>query len=271
MINRNYDFTTAAALRVKQAFMFTGTLVLSLLLLTATSPLALAQQPDKPAREEFALNVVADNRTEADTSKFPFSAIVKLKVTFPDGTTGWGTGALIGPDKVVTAEHVVYSERHGGHASTMEVLPGYSDGTTVCRRTKVKGFSHGTHQGCHNGAKCDVAVLTLEDSIGCNTGWFGMKRFSEADLSDVYIAGYPSDRGDGETMYFVRTEVTRSEDSRHNILEYLEWTAGGMSGGPIFTTDYYIVGIHTNGGPSANYGVGFCEQLLASLREWKDR
>lgn len=268
MITQNHNLTSTINMSVKRAFTSIKYSALFLLMLVLVAPVAVAQRPGESTRAEFALHRVADNRVAAaDTSKLPFSAIVKLKVTFPDGATGWGTGAMIGPDKVITAEHVVFSLRHGGHAEA-EVLPGYSNGATVCHTTRVKSMSHGEHQGCHEGANCDVAILVLEDRIGCNTGWFGLKKFSEADLSDVYIAGYPSDRDEGEQLYFVRTSVSRSEGERHNILEYSEWTAGGMSGGPIFTPDYYIVGIHTTGGQEANYGIGICDQLRQTLIRW---
>lgn len=230
-----------------------------------------AQQPNKPTREEQRIVGVKDNRVlVADTTKFPFSAIVKLIVTFPDGTKAEGSGALIGPNKVLTADHVVYNEDFGGDAKKIEVLPGYNNNYTSCKRTYVASFKHGAHQGCHKGAKCDVAVLTTKESLGCNTGWFGFKRFEAGDLDAVYIAGYPGDLSDGERMYFVKTNANHLEnDGFHNILSYRDWTYGGMSGGPIFTSDYYIVGIHTNGSSTANYGVGICSELFTSIKAWK--
>lgn len=246
---------------------------LILSLFSGTVPVTFAQQPGKPTRQEQRIIGSVDNRVlVADTTKFPFSAVVKLIVTFPDGTRGEGSGALIGPDKVLTAEHVMFDESLGGHAESIQVLPGYSNNYTSCKRTYVKSFKHGAHQGCHTGAKCDFAVLTLADSLGCDTGWFGFKQFNDADLSEVFIAGYPGDLNSGERMYFVRTNATHLHgNSSHNILSYRDWTYSGMSGGPIFTSDYYIVGIHTDGSSEANYGIALCNQLATSIRDLKNQ
>lgn len=257
---------SSRVLSLKRAFAVTRWVVIFAVLVGGPVANVSAQGPGSSSRQEAHLFIAADRRASANTSQFPFSAIVKLEVTFPDGARGWGTGALIGPDKIITAEHVVYSSRHGGHAS-IRVLPGYDNGRTICRETTVASFVHGAHQGCHNGASCDMAVLTTDDNIGCNTGWFGLRQFDDADLSDVFIAGYPMDRDDGEKLNFVRTSASHvSYSSYHNILAYTEWTAKGMSGGPIFTSDFYIVGIHTNGGTNANSGVGLCSQLASWVR-----
>jgi glutamyl endopeptidase len=268
MFDQNNKLSSPANKGARHYLATYRSILLIVVFLFGTSVAALAQEPNRPLRNESPLSVTSDNRYRVDTSKFPFSAIVRLKVTVPDGATGWGGGALIGPDKIITAEHVVYDPARGGHASVV-VQPGYDNGKTICATTIVTSIKHGAHQGCHDGAKCDVAIHTTKDNVGCNTGWFGFKEYGGANVRDVYIAGYPSDLSGGERLYFVRTDAQRSNDSRHNILEYTEWTATGMSGGPIFTSDFYIVGIHTNAGTRANYGVGLCNQLAGSVRKWK--
>lgn len=221
-------------------------------------------------RPQQAITGVSDNRVlVADTKKFPFSAIVKLIVKFPDGTTATGSGALIGPNKVITADHVVFDADSGEHAESIEVLPGYANDYTSCKRTYMKSFKHGSHNGCHEGANCDLAVITTQDSLGCDTGWFGYREFDESDLDDVFIAGYPADLSNGQRMYFLKTSASHLRNqSQHNILSYRDWTYGGMSGGPIFTSDYNIIGVHTNGGSNANYGAAICNQLFSTLKTW---
>jgi len=229
-----------------------------------------AQQP-KIGGTEQRIRGAQDRRRLADTTKFPFSAIVKIIATFPDGTKAEGSGALIGSNKVLTADHVVFNEEYGGDAKSIEILPGYANNYTSCKRTYAKTWKHGSHHGCHDGANCDVAVITTRESLGCNTGWFGYKEFSDSDLGEVFVAGYPADLSDGERMYFVQTTATHLHNyKKHNILSYRDWTYSGMSGGPIFTADYYIIGIHTNGGSDANYGVAFCNQLFSSIWSWKN-
>jgi V8-like Glu-specific endopeptidase len=265
--------TTTTAKNKMTAANFGVWFLIIILLLSGSANFAFGQQLNLPdTRPETRLNDVSDNRVMvADTSKFPFSAVVKIIATFPNGNRATGSGALIGPDKVLTADHVVYNEEWGGDAKVIEILPGYANNYTTCKRTYAKTMKHGSHQGCHDGANCDVAVLTTTESMGCDTGWFGYKQYSQANLNDVFIAGYPADLNNGQNMYFVNTKATHLENfSQHNILRYLDWTFGGMSGGPIFTSDYYIVGIHTNGGSEANYGVAICNQLFSAIKDWTE-
>jgi V8-like Glu-specific endopeptidase len=259
---KNSNVSSARAVRI----------LVALLLLCGPVSNAFAQIPDTSTRKEQQLTGprVPDNRMlVANPKMFPFSAVVKLIVTFPNGKTGEGTGALIGPDKVLTADHVVFNESFGGHATEVEVLPGYSDDYQSCGRTYMASLKHGAHNGCHAGADCDVAIITTRDRMGCNTGWFGFKQFDHDSIGDVFIAGYPGDLNGGERMYFVRTQASHAHGHWfHNTLMYTEWTYEGMSGGPIFTSDYNIVGIHTEGGSRANYGIALCNQLVGTLRGW---
>ena len=207
----------------------------------------LAQEPwrNERALDEKALNGIniPDRRrivSDSERIKFPFTAIVKIKVKFSDGTY-WGSGAMIGPNRVLTAEHNVYDKATDEHAS-ITVIPAYSDGYAPFGEIKVKEFEHGTHAGCHDGANCDIAVLTLAQNIGNKTGWFGFREFSSNSMSNVFMVGYPKDRGNGESMYMLKTTATKQSDGTyHNALSYQDWTYGGMSGGPIFTSDNYIV------------------------------
>jgi V8-like Glu-specific endopeptidase len=276
---RNVNNSPNAKTFNKRTLAFMMRIFMALMLICAPVAQTLAQQLGKSTRLEQSPVGVSDNRVQvADTSKFPFSAIVKLRVTFKYGSIE-GSGALIGPNKVLTADHVVYNAKLGGDAQEIEVLPGYSNGYTICHPTTAASFKHGTHQGCHDGAKCDIAIITTKDSIGCNTGWFGFREYDKSSLREVFIAGYPADLNNGERLYFVKTHATHLESNLfsnyfsndfHNILEYRDWTYAGMSGGPIFTSDYYIIGVHTTGGEYANSGVAICNQLFSELVSWKD-
>lgn len=228
-----------------------------------------AQYPSIARPETPLVRIAPDRRVIAETKKFPFSAVVKIKVTFPDGSTTWGTGAFIDSDKVVTADHVIHDAASGKDASRIEILPGYADGDTTCNPTIGVSWSHGSHDGCHDGALCDVAVITTRDKAGCKTGWFGFKKYDDVSLSGIFVAGYPQDLSpNGEKMYVLKTNAEISQSGSHNILRYKDWTAPGMSGGPIFTSDYYIIGVHSAGGEDENYGVAFCNQLYAAVKNW---
>lgn len=204
---------------------------------------------------------------------FPYSAIVKIKVTFPNGEEGWGTGAVVGPNKVLTAEHVVYDKETDQHLYSGQILPAYSSGMSYTfGMTYVSSLSHGTHDFCHRGADCDIAILNTTDAIGYKTGWFGMAAFNYSYPVNSYLAGYPEDLNSGESMYIVNTNARKENNSEyHNRLSYTDWTAGGMSGSPIFTSNYYIIGIHTKGGENANHGVALCNDLFTEIMKWRNQ
>ena len=48
---------------------------------------------------------------------YPYTAVVSISVTWPDGTGSGGSGVMVGPNDVLTAAHMVYSAVHGGAAT----------------------------------------------------------------------------------------------------------------------------------------------------------
>ena len=77
----------------------------------------------RPAVEGLEARVVLSLTPVAAGSPAPFSAIVKLDITYPDGEDFVGTGAMIDSYHVLTAGHVVYSNTHGGWATSITAIP----------------------------------------------------------------------------------------------------------------------------------------------------
>src|SRR5262249_44172674 len=57
------------------------------------------------------------------TAPFPYSAIVKLYITYPDNKGFVGSGAIIDNFHVLTAGHNTYSAADGGFAKSIHVIP----------------------------------------------------------------------------------------------------------------------------------------------------
>ncbi|MGC2236462.1 MAG: trypsin-like serine protease [Pyrinomonadaceae bacterium] len=276
-----YENTKILQNTKKSAGVFARTLLIltTVALLGAVS--ATFAQPGKPSRPEQ--RIISDlsltwnqptspldpRKLVANTREFPYSAIVKLRITFPDNYVVEGTGALIAANKVLTAEHLVYKIAHGGHFQRAEVMPGYSANYESCKKVLSLNYNHGSHQGCHDGAECDIAVLNTQEDVGCGTGWFGFKIPTASDLNQVYIAGYPDDLYGGERLVVAGGRANFAQSSYHNILSYTDiWTGSGQSGAPIFTSDYYIIGVHTFGTSQSNYGDALCNQLFSTIYNW---
>ena len=65
-----------------------------------------------------------DDRTAvSDTTTSPYSSVVRVDVTYSDGSSGHGTGVMIGANDVLTAAHVIYDDVYG-YATSVTVSPG---------------------------------------------------------------------------------------------------------------------------------------------------
>jgi glutamyl endopeptidase len=60
--------------------------------------------------------------TNASTT--PYSAFLQVAAQFSDGTVLQSSGVMVGPNDVLTAANAIYSQAHGGWASTIQVTPG---------------------------------------------------------------------------------------------------------------------------------------------------
>ena len=81
-----------------------------------------------------ALSIALTYRGPAD---YPYTAICYVETTWKDGSHTRGTGAMVGPNDVLTAGQMLWDAEHGGSAVSVTVIPGYNNGAA----------SFGTYQG----------------------------------------------------------------------------------------------------------------------------
>jgi glutamyl endopeptidase len=246
--------------------------VLSLAILFSLSSVmvqrAWAQAPSNRERAILRPGTSAtDTRTAVlSTLMYPFSAVVRLLSTFPNGDQVVGTGAFVGPDRVVTAGHVIYDIEAGGYAKSVQVIPAYANGSTPF------GVTHAAWMLTSNGYKekadpnFDFGMLRTADALGWKTGWLGLKSTDNRDLDLIVLCGYPNDRGGTQAMYFAGgpSQWERGQNWREftHRLQYEFWTDNGMSGGPLINNFFYIVGVHTGGNSNYNYAVSIDPEFL---------
>ncbi|HYD61488.1 MAG TPA: putative Ig domain-containing protein, partial [Noviherbaspirillum sp.] len=211
--------------------------------------------------------------TEVQTrTAFPYSAIVLVITTFPDGTRAAGTGTVVGVNDVLTATHVLYSPNNGGWASKVEVYPGADFNGTTSRiedapinlgnfTWEVKGwptqaFANADHNTFSSSeSQYDVAVLGLSTPLGVQTGWYGIA--SGYDNSQwASVLGYSSDatgmmsgsayvvRDPSASLYFTASA------NPSDLLSH------GSSGGPLYITGQdgkpYVIGVKSAGTSTSN-------------------
>jgi len=201
------------------------------------------------------------------TTKWPYSFNAQLSIEM-DGKTYIGSGALVGPHHLLTCAHNVYNDQKKRWAQEINCYPALNDSYAPfgeAKAVKVYTFTDWTDRGDKH---YDIALLILNHSIGKFTGWGGLLCTSDAELTQekVNIVGYPGDKGMRQMWGMEHTLDKISPEE----FEYSIDTCPGQSGSAIWIDKFgnpMILGVHTLGGDSANYGVRISEQKFSKIVE----
>ena len=182
------------------------------------------------------------------------------------------TATLIGPKHLLTAAHCVYNQQVGLWQNNLDFIPAKVNSThipfgryewrTVYAPSR---FIEGDLDPVY-----DFAVVELEEPIGNEIGWAGVRAISEKeDIKLIRMTGYPGDKPQG-TMWTVACPA----GVENNKVVYQCDTFAGMSGSGIFTYDDessepgHIVGVHSYGGIDSNGGVSINRERLKIISSW---
>lgn len=219
-------------------------------------------RPQVEALEDRVLLTVfwPDDRTlVTNTTRYPWSAVARIVTTFRDGYKIGGSGAMVGSKHLLTAAHMVYNHAHGGWATSVAVSPGqngYSKPFGTVYSTRLRSWTGWTLYG---DTSSDMALVTLNKTIGYSTGWFGLKSNAISAGTGVNTAGYPGDKG-GIYMYRAYGPVSYVSDGMAFYKGTLD-AYFGQSGSPLWvynssTASRYIVGVHAAQEQDSSYNVG---------------
>jgi glutamyl endopeptidase len=212
-----------------------------------------------------------DRRLITPTVSYPWRAITKLFMTFPNGKKFICSGVLISPKYVLSAGHCVFDATQGGWATSVELIPGldgaYKPYGSVYA-SYLRSYSGWTVDG--NG-DFDISLITLASPIGNTVGWFGYTHYADPKNYWANIAGYPGDRDDGLKMYYQAGYIF---DFTANYVSYTIDTAGGQSGSGVYRIeangDRYAFAAHTYGhvDKQFNSGTRITPQRLNDFKTW---
>ena len=198
-----------------------------------------------------------DRVTVTDTGVFPFSAIAFMKVRAKCGCSKECSGFMAGPSGLITAAHCLQCLEHHALLDHVDFYFGYqSDNNYLYRYSGDFEYIFGTDFLDTGGAyskEWDYGYVLFDESIGYNTGWFGIASLEDIDITSevLTVAGYR----DGILKFdsgFATVENPR-------IISYTADMCPGNSGCPVFFyrgRDVYATAINVaeNEARQKNYG-----------------
>lgn len=213
-------------------------------------------RPDRDA--DLALVGPVDNRVhEARTTRYPYNTVCHLGRDFGDGRWRGCSGVLVGPRRLLTAAHCLFSLKLRRPPQRLRVVPGRADRDSMPYGTRlaVAAYIPWRFLQPRNVADRrahDYGIVVLGRPFERPNHFMSLRALSDAGLrvlrerGRITVAGYPADRPVGTLWH-------HSERLRHftpSRLFYSVDTCGGHSGSPIWAFQggrRAVIGVHTSG------------------------
>jgi glutamyl endopeptidase len=224
---------------------------------------------------------------------YPWTTMVELQATFPDHQTYVGSGAMVDSYHVLTAGHVLYSSSDGGWATQVKAVPElngssqpYGSASATYERTYTTFINYNkAHPGQTAPGDYDIGLLTLNRTVGNQTGWMGYgynnnnAAFSSGTVFNT--AGYPATNGyNGQNLEYSGGGIAglSSDGSAIQYWQSSITTYGGQSGSPVWeyfpsTNSRVIYGVHVGGtgqSNSLNFATRITQGIFNDLQNWRN-
>ena len=195
----------------------------------------------------------------SNTSDYPYTTMARITVTYQDGTSQSGSGAMIGSRLVATAGHVLINDNLS-HAKSIIMEFGLYGSSRVY---KTSSFSSYIYYGDYKGydPNTDYGFIVLPDNSVSNvTGYMGVRTACDP-YQAIYAAGYP---GGNPYLFLCAGNVTSFTDEL--LIINADFSAG-QSGGPVYVMYQGVP--YLMGNISGNSGeINYVRRLDVGLYTW---
>lgn len=209
----------------------------------------------------------ADTRqTIWNASIYPWRTNAKIYMTFPDNSVWQGSCTLIAGKYALTAGHCVYSAANGGWAKRIQVIPGLSGSWQPYGSAYVTRMRTYTGWTVSGNNQYDMALVTLDRSIGNTTGWFGYGYWSNLTGVTGNLSAYDADINSTYQKYRYGTIYPDT-----NVIYYYFDTMPGSSGGGVYRmigSDRYVMGDNNWQYGTVNMGVRITSGRFTDIKNW---
>lgn len=194
------------------------------------------------------------------TGQPPYSRTCRVKCKDSKGNNVYGTAAIVGSNLALTSAHLIFDAENNNKLFTnWELYPGYNNGTYYGIKSGWSKIIYSSNYLNTGRTQDDWAICVLNENVGDKVGYYGLHSYTnDSDMLNlsVRVLGYPADTyygfsSDAKYMYQTGDEII---STYAGYFKYTGWTFGGFSGGPVLSSDDYIIGIHrgiTSGYPTA--------------------
>ena len=197
------------------------------------------QDPTENDDDITSKGITDDRKKVTSTTAFPYCAIAYITYSL-DGYSCAGTGFMIDNQCLLTAAHNLYSRTTGNWATNIKVYPG-RNGTAGTVYTYKTTWVSGNYTSSSNPDYSDDWGM-IELSKAASVGYFGLKDGAKAKSSYI-LTGYPGEKGSSPTSVTMWTETKTVSTVASWSFYSAHWATSGQSGSPVYTSDYYAVGV----------------------------
>lgn len=204
------------------------------------------------------------------TTTYPYRAVVYVSATFRDGSRASGSGAMVGPNDVLTASHVIY-DGSLGIATSVTVYAGRDGSSAPYGGVTARRFNYFEIDNDRDGlitqveSQSDVAILGLGTRVGDSTGWFGLN--SSRSSGFYNLTGYPGVYADSTGPRMTTDNGYVTANGTYATFDYVSVESNqGNSGGPLWG---YIDGLpYITGVASTSGWAGSVSYQYSTILNW---